>query len=168
MKIKFEAVLEKYQQKGEKTSWTYIPIDAEQANQLKKGYKKAFRVKGTIDAVAIKQIALWPLGEQEFILPLNATIRKLLAKKVGDKVHVEIEEDAAEKIIHPDLLACIELDSAAKDYFFSLTKSHQHYFSNWIESAKTAAIKEKRLYTIMESLIKKWDYPTMIKFYKKD
>ena len=64
------------------------------------------------------------------------------------------------------MLACVELEPKAKTYFESLPKSHQRYFSNWVDGAKTAITRERRLITIIEALNNKWDYPTMIKFYK--
>ena len=38
--VQFKAVIKKFGDKGEKTSWHYIEIPVDIADQLKKGYKK--------------------------------------------------------------------------------------------------------------------------------
>ena len=44
MPIQFNAVIKKFDQKGEKTGWTYIDIPEKIAQQLIPGNKKAFRI----------------------------------------------------------------------------------------------------------------------------
>ena len=46
---KFETILQKFGEKGEKTGWTYIEIPAHIAHEIKSDCKVSFRVKGTID-----------------------------------------------------------------------------------------------------------------------
>ena len=70
--IQFNAIILKFDQQGEKTGWTYIVIPAATADKIKAGYKKSFRVKGQLNGQAIKQKALLPMGNGDFILPLNA------------------------------------------------------------------------------------------------
>nr|MCU0382465.1 DUF1905 domain-containing protein [Cyclobacteriaceae bacterium] len=82
----FTAKLEKFNKKGEKSGWTYIAIPASMAEAINAGVKKSFRVKGSIDLVKIKQVALLPIGGGEFILPINQKIKKELKKDIGDKV----------------------------------------------------------------------------------
>ena len=48
---------------------------------LKSNNKKSFRVKGLLDKHTIKQVAVMPMGDGTFILPLNADIRKATGKK---------------------------------------------------------------------------------------
>ena len=47
--------------------------------------------------------------------------------------------------------------------FKTLAKSHQNYFSKWIESAKTEGTKTKRIALAVNALSKQWDYGTMIR-----
>lgn len=167
MNLKFRTILEKFAKKGEKTSWTYILIDAKQANKINPKVHTSYRVKGSIDQLLIEQVAIMPMGDGTFVLPVNHTMRKALQKQVGDEVQLVLALDTSEKLITQELLDCLELDIKAKDFFETLSKSHQRYFSKWIEDAKTAVTKEKRLLCVIESLSNKWDYPSMIKFYKK-
>ena len=79
---------------GEKTGWIYIAVPATIATQIKPNYKKSFRVKGTIDKVAISGGALLPMGEGNFIFAVNAPLRKQLKKIQGAAVNVAFEDGA--------------------------------------------------------------------------
>lgn len=164
--VQFKATIEKFNKKGEKTSWTYLPIAASIAKKLNNDCKKIYRVKGVIDDIAIKQVAIMPMGDGTYIMPLNATIRKQLVKKEGDTVKAAIEVDNEPILINAELLDCLMLDEKAYTFFTSLPGSHQRYYSKWVDEAKTPITKERRLTTIINALANKWDYPTMIKNYK--
>ena len=161
--LEFEAIIQKFEQQGEKTGWTYIAVSAIQAAQLKANYKRSFRVKGKIEDVSISAIALIPIGAGDFILPLKAELRKVLKKRKGDKVLVSLEEDRAPYMINSALMECLQDDPAALEFFHSLLPSHQRYFSKWIESAKTLSTREKRIAQTVNALVKKWSYSEMIR-----
>ncbi len=143
--ISFNALIEKFGDKGEKTGWTYIQVPAEMALKIKPNNKKGFRVKGSLDKFPIKGVSLLPMGEGDFIMPLNAAMRKAIKKKRGEKVLVKIEEDKEKKKICEELLICLRDDPKAFKNFESIPGSHQRYYSNWVESAKTEPTKAKRI-----------------------
>lgn len=143
--IKFTATLEKFADQGEKTGWTFFVVPAEIANRLKPNTKKSFRVKGKLDGFAVKQVALVPMGGGDFILPVNAAIRKGIGKLKGSQLTVQLEADDSVIAISADLLACLENEPKAQEHFNQLPKGEQNYFSKWIDSAKTAPTKEKRI-----------------------
>jgi hypothetical protein len=161
--IQFMTTLHKFDKQGEKTGWTYIEINTTQAKKLKPDTKVSFRVKGTLDSYKIKQIALLPMGDGKFIIPVNAAMRKGIGKKLGDKIKVSIEEDNSEFVFSQDFMDCLRDDPAAQDFFQSLSGSHQKYFSKWIDSAKTSATKTKRIIMAVTALSKKQGYPEMIR-----
>ena len=78
--VEFITTLLKFDKKGEKTNWTYIIIKSSIADKLKPGVKTSFRVHGQLDEYNISQVALLPSGEGDFILPVNATMRRHLKK----------------------------------------------------------------------------------------
>ena len=117
MKIKFQTIMKKFGQMGEKTGWTYIEIPAELANKIYPDNKKSFRVKGRLDALEISGIALIPMGEGDFIMALKADVRKKLKKIHGAPLQVEIEHDKAEYQLDSDFVECLEDDFNAKKYF---------------------------------------------------
>ena len=162
--IKFTAVLQKFKDQGEKTGWTYIEIPADIAEQVNPNYKKSFRVKGSIDNYKFTAKSIIPMGEGNFIMPVDATIRKAIKKiSTGEKVVLQIEEDKAELKLSADLLACLEDDAKAKTFFLKLPKSHQNYYSKWIESAKTDATKAKRIAMALNSFANHLTYPEMLR-----
>jgi len=165
--IRFDAVIKKFADQGEKTGWTYIDIPASIAEQLQPGNRKGFRVKGKIDRAGISMVSLLPMGSGNFIMPLNAAIRKQLAKPVGEKVDLQLAVDKGEVEMPPDLLQCLEDEPEAGSYFESLTKSHRNYFANWINSAKTEVTRTRRIADTVNALVAKMDYGEMIRSLKK-
>ncbi len=163
--LHFNTTIQRFDKKGEKTGWHFIEISAAKAKKLKDG-KTSFRVKGTIDALAIQKTALIPMGNGDFILPLNTTIRKAIGKKHGEKITLNLELDERKLILSPDLISCLKEDPAALQFFKSLPPSHQQYYSKWIESAKTAATKAKRIVISIEGFGKKQGYAEMMRAYK--
>ncbi len=161
--IQFNCLIERFGEQGEKTGWTYILIPAEKAQLLKPNNKKSFRVKGKLDKTVIKQIALLPMGEGDFIMALKKELLKKLGKRKGETLIVELEEDKSEKILSADLLECLADDKEAMIHFKKLSPSHQHYYSNWIESAKTPETKAKRIVQALNGLTKGFNYGEMIR-----
>ncbi len=162
----FTTTIQKFEKKGEKSGWTYIEISAAHARKLKPDSKVSFRIKGSLDHFKFEKIAVLPMGDGNFIMPLNATVRKAIGKKEGDKVKVVMEADESKMIISPDLIACLKEDLDAMKFFKSLPGSHQLYFSNWIESAKTAPTKTRRIVTAMVAFSKKQGFSEMMRFYR--
>jgi hypothetical protein len=160
--ISYNTTLLKFDKKGEKTGWTFIEISAAQAKKLKDS-KVSFRVKGTLDSHKISQVALVPMGEGTFILAVNGPMRKALGKKAGDKVKVTLEADESKVILSHDMMACLKDEPAALAAFKKLPGSHQKYFSRWIESAKTANTKTKRIVMTVEALAKKLNFGEMLR-----
>jgi hypothetical protein len=143
--ISYSTRILKFQKMGEKTGWSYIVISSRQARQLNPGSKVSFRVKGLLDHHPIQKAALIPMGEGNFILPINATLRRATRKKAGDDLKVQLELDASKLKPSSDFMKCLKDDPRAMKFFKSLPMSHQHYFSKWIESAKTIPTKIKRI-----------------------
>ena len=166
--VKFTATISKYDEQGEKTGWTYIPVPAKIAGQLKPGNKKSFRVKGKLDNHAIQGIALIPVGGGDFIMSINATMRKLIGKKKGATLQVQLTVDDKQPEINKDLLECLADEPAALARFKAMPGSHQLYYSRWIESAKTAPTRAKRIALAVSSLVRKMDFGEMLREQKKN
>jgi hypothetical protein len=161
--IEFLTTILKFDKKGEKTGWSYIEITSAQAHKLNPGCKVSFRVKGKIDAHSFEKVALLPMGDGKFILPMNGGIRKAIRKHEGDKVKIKMELDTRKLELSQDLMDCLKEDPEALSYFKTLPKSHQQYFSKWIESAKTSQTKTKRIVMAITALNKKQGFGEMIR-----
>lgn len=166
--VKFEAEIEKFDQKGEKTGWSYVFIPSAIAEQIKTGDKKSFRVKGKIDQVEVNGMSLVPMGEGDFILALKSTLRKKLKKEEGTKVLLQLSFDADFKIEIPDdLELCLSDEPEFLNTFLKMPKSHQNYYINWLNSAKTEPTRTKRLVMIVDAMAKKYDFGQMIRASKQ-
>lgn len=175
----FTALLQRFGDNGEMTGWTYIELPFAITEALKPGQKKSFRVRGTLDAYAIRLIALIPMGNPEslrrtehttdaqFIMAINVTMRRGIRKEAGATIRVEIEVDDSPVPLSADLVACLDDDPAALDFFQTLPKGHQNYFSNWIESAKTVETKTKRITQAVTGLSMRLGYSEMVRYFKK-
>ena len=165
--IRFRKPILKFGKKGEKTGWTYAEVTADIAGQIKPGIKKSFRVKGKLDDYVIESTALIPMGKGNFILPINAQMRRGTGKKQGEEILLELEADNSPVIYDTDLIECLEDEPAAKNFFYTLPKSHQNYYSKWITSAKTFETKSKRLAQCINALLEKQNYGEMMRSNKK-
>jgi len=164
---KFKAIIHKFEKNGEKTGWSfiYIPIDISEA--LAPGNRKGFRVKGTLDKFPIEGVSILPVGDGEFIMPINAMMRKGTHKATGSTLSVSIEIDPKEYELNSDFVMCLEDAPPAYEHFKSLTRSHQNYFSKWIDSAKTEETKSKRITQSIQALSMRLGYSEMIRMNKK-
>lgn len=161
--IRYTTTIHQFGEQGEKTGWTYIEIPVDIAKRLKPGNKKSFRVKGKLDQYSIKGIALLPMGGGRFIMALNKTMRKGIAKRNGAVLKVQLEEDTQVYKLNAVFMECLADEPGAKSFFESLPKSHQNYFSKWIESAKTEPTKTKRIAMAVSALAKRYGYPEMLR-----
>ncbi len=161
--ISYQTLLMKFESKGEKTGWTYIELPAHLAQKILKNNKKSFRVKGYFDKIEVQGLSTIPMGDGNFIIALNAGIRKKIYKEAGVMLDVQLEHDKEFVITIPeDLYVCLE-EERLIDGFEKLAKSHQNYFINWINSAKTEATRTKRIMLTVDAMTKGWDYGQMIR-----
>lgn len=164
--ITFTTALHKFAENGDKTGWTYIEIPAALAEELKADTKKAFRVKGTLDRHPIAGVSLLPAGGGNYIMAVNAAMRKGIAKRPGAMITACLERDDKKYELNADLVACLEDDPPAKAFFDTLAPSHQNYFSKWIDDAKTDGTKTKRIAQALFGLNNKMDYGQMIRYHR--
>lgn len=164
--ITFHTILQKFGEKGEKTGWTYVHIPADVAQEIKPNTKLGFRVKGTIDDFSIKLVALIPMGEGDFVIPINAQMRRGIRKEEGAMVTLNLEEDTDELPQSEELMICLEDEPKALEAFLKMPKGHQNYYSKWIESAKTIETKTKRITMTVHGLAIGMTYGEMIRYYK--
>ncbi|HEY0741775.1 MAG TPA: YdeI/OmpD-associated family protein [Chryseosolibacter sp.] len=161
--ISFTAKIQRFAKQGEKTGWTYIAISEANAEKMNAGCRKSYRVKGTLDSFKIQKVAILPMGDGSFILPLNAEMRKATGKDLGDTLKVSLAHDARELQLNADFMECLKDDARAYEFFQTLPKSHQGYFSKWIDSAKTLSTKTKRITMAVIALAQKQGYGEMIR-----
>lgn len=161
--IRSMLLIEKFGAKGEKSGWTYVLISAALAAQLQPDMRQSFRVKGTLDAIPVEYLALVPLGDGNFILPLKSDLRRKLRKQAGAMLALHLEYDNRTLPASADFLACLEDEPNALAHFLSLPGSHQRYYHKWIEAAKTDATKARRIAQAIQGLCHQLDFGSMMK-----
>ena len=103
--VQFTTTIKQFDQQGEKTGWTYIEVPSDIAEKLISGNKKGFRVKGKLDNFPIKGIALLPMGGGNFILTLNADLRRGIHKRKGAMLNVKLQVDPEGYKLNEDFVA---------------------------------------------------------------
>ncbi len=161
--VSFNTVVKKFAEKGEKTGWTYIEVPANTANVLKPNNKKSFRVKGLLNDKPIAAIALLPMGNGDFILTLNHELRKQLNIRSGDDIIVKLALDSSVYQLNELLVECLKDDPIAMDFFYKMPRSHQNYYSKWIEQAKTEKAISNRITKTIIGLHQKLSFADTIK-----
>jgi Bacteriocin-protection, YdeI or OmpD-Associated/Domain of unknown function (DUF1905) len=90
----------------------------------------------------------------DFYLPLNAANRKAAGVASGDTVDVTIELDEEPRVVQvpDDLAAALAVDTSAAAAFEGLSYSHQREYVEWIDEAKRAETRARRVSGTVERL----------------
>lgn len=168
--LQYTTTIQRFDNQGEKTGWSYISISASQAQKLLPGNKKGFRVKGSIDQYTFEAVSVLPMGDGSFIMPVNATVRKAIKKQKGATVKLKIEVDNNPEPVKmiPELQECLEDAPAALAYWEKLPRSHRHYWIKWIDSAKTEATRTKRIAQAVIAMERRQDYGTAMRAIREE
>ncbi len=159
----FNTTILQFAAQGEKTGWTYIVVPEVIAAKLNPGVKKSYRVKAKLDDFEVEKLALIPMGKGDFILTVNAAIRKGIGKRKGATVQVQLALDHSPILPPAELLDCLQDEPEALKYFNSLPQGHRNYFTKWIESAKTDQTKTKRIALVIKTMVRKMDFGAMLR-----
>jgi hypothetical protein len=138
------------QKEGKHNAWTYVVIPDISPNERNKA--GLVRVSGFIDTYALKQFNLLPMKKGTMLLPLNATVRKQIGKKVGDMVHVVLFSDDTPVVVPDEILVCLLDSEKAYAFFSTLSESNKKYYIDWIEDAKRLETKVERIAKTIERL----------------
>jgi hypothetical protein len=160
--VEIKGILEKFDKQGEKTGWTYMLIPAIKARAISE-VKTIFRVKGFIDDYPIKQIAILPMGEGDFILPVNLEMRKAIRKSKGSGVVVRLQYDPSPLEPDADFVDCLAEFPAAKTFYLTLTQGHKNYFTKWLSTAKTQETKSNRIAMAVDALSRGLGFGEMLR-----
>lgn len=163
MKITYTSSIRRFEKQGEKTGWWFIEIPSDIAGELMPGNRKSFRIKGKMDQHPVEGVSLLPMGQGNYILPVNAAMRKAIRKGEGAMVTLKIEVDTKPFAIPDWFTECLNDEPRAADFFSKLTRGHQNYFIKWIESAKTEPTRVKRIAQAINGLASGLDYGAMIR-----
>lgn len=141
-----KVLLEKMQGKG---GWTYARIPKTLANSNKAyGWKK---INGTIDGHEVA-CSLMPLNKEQWFLPVNAGIRKLIKKEAGDHVQILLYADVNELHTIEEFLLCLEDDPQAWKNYKALPEEEQIRYSEWMFAPKDEETQVQRMADAIDML----------------
>lgn len=134
----FTAIIE---DAGRGGAYVTVPFNVEQVFG-----KKRVMVKAWLGGEFYRG-SLVRMGRSEHILGVRKEIREKLGKAIGDEIEVVLEEDTEPRTvaIPQDLQRAFESEPLAQGNFGRLAYSHQKETVQWIEEAKRAETRQKRI-----------------------
>jgi hypothetical protein len=132
-------------------SFVEFPHDVEKLY----GVKGRVPVRVTFDGIPYRG-SMVKMGGPRHLLLILKEIREKLGKGEGDKIRVSIELDEAprEVVLAKDVEAAFKKVGVLETYR-ALSFSHQREYSLWIEDAKQAETRERRIAKAVAELKKK-------------
>lgn len=136
----------------------YVLVTAEQAAQLKAGWRKPMPVLVQVNGVPEPpwRINMMPVGDGNFYLYLAGVVRKASGTGIGDEVEVAVEFDD-EYQGGPDELpawfsAALEANTAASANWAALSPSRQKEVVRYLLNLKSDEARERNLHRAMKML----------------
>lgn len=110
------------------------------------GVKGQVKVQATIDGAPYRG-SLARMGGPHHILIVLKAIRERIGKGPGDRVHVTLVRDTAERTIAvpDDLAAALAAQPAAQAGFDQLAYTHRKEYVAWITEAKRPETRRQRI-----------------------
>jgi hypothetical protein len=125
-------------------TWTYlvVPFDVEKAF----GRGGPVKVTGTLAGVPFRS-SLLPNGDGSHFLVVTKSVRDKAKVKVGDRVKVAVDVDAAPRSVEapPDLAKALAKSKAAKQAWEAFAPSHRKAYVEWIVEAKRSGTRAGRI-----------------------
>jgi bacteriocin resistance YdeI/OmpD-like protein/uncharacterized protein DUF1905 len=102
-------------------------------------------VRVTIDGYSYRSTIASMKGE--YMLPVSAEHRQGAGIAAGDELTVDVELDTEPRVttVPPDFAEALGADDVAKKFFDDLSYSHQRAYLTWIEDAKKAETRQRRI-----------------------
>ena len=128
-----------------------VPFDVEATFGSKRP-----KVKALIEGVPYRG-TLVRMGSENHILIILKGIREQVGKTFGDEIKVSVEADVEERVatVPAELKRVFKSDKEAKSAFEKLSCSHQKEYVKWIEEAKKAETRARRVEQAIQLLKEK-------------
>lgn len=146
--------------KGKAVAWTFLVLPAEASRKLPS--RGMVSVEGTLGGAAF-QATLQPDGKGGHWLQVDRKLREAAGAQVGCTVAIEIApmKEEPEPIVPPDLRRALANAPAgkagsrgAREVWDDITPAARRDWVHWIESAKQAETRERRVATAIDMLAK--------------
>lgn len=133
-------------------TWTYLNVPFNVADEF--GTKGQLKVKGSVNGVPYRG-SLLPHGDGRHYLVVKSEIRNQAKVSAGDSVHVVLEQDMVPRVVTPpkDFKQALARNPKARAAFARFSYSHQKEFVDWIESAKKADTRARRIESAVAQIL---------------
>ena len=147
-KVKFTAKIEQHH--GLDAGYIQFPYDVMKLY----GVKGQVKVTALFDGRVVYRGSLVKMGYPFHILGITKEIRQKLGKSLGDNIKAEIEQDTEIRvvIVPEDVIVLLDENQKAKKFYESLSYTDQKEYIRWIESARQAVTRTRRIGIFMEKL----------------
>lgn len=90
----------------------------------------------------------------QVLIPVSAVIRSAAGIEAGDRMDVEIELATAPApvVVPDDLQLALDDEPDAREFFAGLTASQKRGYTEWVEQAKKAETRQRRLEQTVDAL----------------
>jgi hypothetical protein len=148
-KMTFTALIEKPDD-GMDTAYVSIPFDVNEVY----GTRGQVKVRAMFDNHAYSG-SLVNMGTGCHVIILRKDVRQAIGKQVGDQVKVEITKDTDERVVDvpEDLKLLLSKKAKAKSAFDALSFTNKKEYVGWINQAKKAETRAKRVKESIEKLL---------------
>ncbi len=117
------------------------------------GTRARFPVSATFNGVEYRGSTM-PTGDGRFCLGLTKAVRAEAGVAVGDPVRVTVERDTEERTVEApdDLATALATHPEAARRFEQLSYTHRKEYVDWLESAKRADTRARRVQKAVEMI----------------
>jgi hypothetical protein len=138
--------------RGPGGAWTFLPIPFKVEEVF--GSKARVLVAGTVNGFAFRH-SLQPEGDGTHALMFGKELQAGAKAKQGDTVSVVLWlDDKPREVETPkELAAVLKTNAKAAGFFAALSPSCKKEYAEWIDSAKQAETKERRVAKAVEMLM---------------
>jgi bifunctional DNA-binding transcriptional regulator/antitoxin component of YhaV-PrlF toxin-antitoxin module len=122
-------------------TWTFAVVSPKAIKEA--GLRARMRVSGTIDGVPFRS-SLMPRGKGILFVVVPQPIRDRIGKSAGDSVELSVAADLKPVVLRvpPDFRRALGNE---RPRFDALAPSHRKAFLDWIEGAKQAETRARRI-----------------------
>lgn len=133
---------------GNGGAFVIVPFDVEQVFGVKR-----LKALATIDGVPYRGSVV-RMGGSEHMLLILKEIRRQIGKGPGDEVTITLQEDTAPRRVElaEDVAAALAAQPGAAAAFAQLAYTHQREYVQWIEEAKRADTRARRISRMVEQV----------------
>jgi uncharacterized protein YdeI (YjbR/CyaY-like superfamily) len=110
------------------------------------------KVSGSIDSFTFEGKHLMPMGDGSLFIPVAKSIRAIIKKEAGDRVHLKLLRDEIPSEAPQELIDCLKDDPGKYQLFQKLSKEDQKKWVEYIYGTNSIDGKTDRIIKLLSEL----------------